>query len=491
MLSLFLFRFRWAPFLLPAVPSCASSSEVSVSLTRDAPPLVPSLTSNSLTTQATTSVQHPIGNRDGLLPIGHSEPLAEHLLDINASNSSPTHPSSPVVSSNFCFPLLESPDSRNTSIMIPATEEEFVDDINKNFPTGSTLAVIDYKPESNIATGSIEAMMVTETEPNIATGSIQTIIDQKPVPNEYSVLECMDVDTETSNIYEEIDKDEFARYEDLQTSPSAKATSSHHTIQKLVAESNSFIPKRSEIEPTNEETEDISDGVFASVDDILMEEEISVETHSNFGSPLSDQSLLARSDLSYLEYMQTGYSVKSPDAQSPHHNYLSSEGQEYFLNQDCYENISVEEMVNELVSTPPPRPDLPSDDADDEHDSTPPRPVPPFSFDSTRLSRRPSLPTIPEDGPAPVFTSPSPLLSQTIIFTSSSLRPDESTQQNMLNQTIQEGDYSQEMNPGTDENMSHLEQNPKQDDVESMDTSHASQRKYFPSNYILTIMGLT
>ncbi|XP_066957162.1 uncharacterized protein [Macrobrachium rosenbergii] len=54
---------------------------------------------------------------------------------------------------------------------------------------------------------------------------------------------------------------------------------------------------------------------------------------------------------------------------------------------------------------PPPRPDPPSDDADDEREPTPPRPEPPLEYEYPFLPR-PLLPTIHETSPAPREGSP-------------------------------------------------------------------------------------
>lgn len=60
---------------------------------------------------------------------------------------------------------------------------------------------------------------------------------------------------------------------------------------------------------------------------------------------------------------------------------------------------------DEVFEHAPPRPDPPSDDADDEREMTPPRPEPPLEYDIA-FPPRPSLPTIHESSPSPSDLSP-------------------------------------------------------------------------------------
>lgn len=414
-----LFRFRWTPFPLPADP-CASSPEVPACFLSDAPLLASSpITSNTYgTDDPSTHIALPNSNED------HSD----HYPTSVDSDPTPLKLGSFVASSLSCSPPPETPDCRDS--------------------------FLGRKP--------IEPSNVASTDDS----SQQFVMKQFSVKKSKSF--DADINEEDGNLHE------FARYQDLIISRSSNGIHTQSGEYFPAAEQVLTTKGLTDFERVLEEAD--HDEMFASVDDLLMEEEAELANALNVGSnPIRRNSPLAPFDKK-LDLQVINYTVESPPTSSPQMSYVGLSGECFYLNRDAANILMVEELLSDECALTPPRPSLPCDDADDERETTPPRPMLPASFDTVRLSRGPSLPTIPEDEII-IFSSSAPLLSQTIIFTSSSLRPDEPTQQTQLPQTNDDDDESHAENAFVTivaEDGASLEQPQRPDDEGDLNTASLS-----------------
>ena len=390
-----LFHCRWTP----TCPSPAITSSPLAPITLPLPPISTSLPINTLPL--------PL-NIAPVPPVTHSSPLANHsprsqIFPLEPSGASSSNLDSPLKSptAGLFLSLESSTTSDNTDMYSLHTQIANLSCANPNFsPTCDDKTSNLYPANTNLtelATNKDSTLIGSLN--SLSTDHVHETLDESNPNFRLTVISAKagseQLDSESCHVISCGEETEFARYDDLYEKRDDE-------LQPLT--SGETMQRSQEDDPIVNEEDD--DGMFASVDDILLEED--GEDEETKLSCLST----AEFQQTFLELQNSNYKVESPSPpSSPSLRRSFSDPGDVFVNQENFEGrFFLEELANDDFndSLPPPPPYFLEDDADSP-EGTPPRPLLPSMYEPRGL-KFPSLPTIPEDGP-PDSPSPPPVPS--------------------------------------------------------------------------------